>query len=274
LSLIAFYQRVEELLSAGESFVVATIVDTTGSVPQVSGARMIVTASGRNFGTVGGGKVENRALEESENLLRELLENSSLSKTRFFNWNLEKDIGMTCGGSIRIYLEAHNLAHWQITIFGAGHCATALIGLLSRLDCKITCIDTRPEWLERMPDSGRLKKILVKNYLDGLEHVPRHSFVLLLTMGHSSDSPLLLEILRGYQSGLAPYPYLGVIGSKAKAVRLHQDIAAAGLPAQFNQAFLCPVGLPLGSNEPPEIAVSIAAQLLQCRDKLGLTEAV
>ncbi len=266
MTLIAFYQRVDELLVAGESFVVATIVDTIGSVPQMTGARMIVTAEGRNFGTVGGGKVENRALEESKKLLFDLLEDGSGDKHRFFNWNLEKDIGMTCGGSVKVYLEAHNLAQWHVTIFGAGHCATALIHLLARLDCKITCIDTREEWLDRLPDSRRVRKILVANYRDGIEKVARDAFVLLLTMGHSSDSPILMEILRGYQSGLKPFPYLGVIGSKAKAVRLHQDIAAAGLPAEYNDAFLCPVGLPLGNNEPEEIAVSIAAQLLQCRD--------
>ncbi len=272
MTLAAFYQRVDELLSAGESFVVATIVDTIGSVPQMTGARMIVTAEGRNFGTVGGGKVENRALEESKKLLSELLNGSSADKQRFFNWNLEQDIGMTCGGSVKVYLEAHNLGQWHITVFGAGHCATALIHLLVRLDCKITCIDTRAEWLDRLPDSRRVHKVLVGSYRDGIERVSRDAFVLLLTMGHSSDSPILMEIFRGYHSGRKPFPYLGVIGSKAKAVRLHQDIAAAGLPEEYNEAFLCPVGLPLGNNEPEEIAVSIAAQLLQCRDNLSIKD--
>ena len=45
------------------------------------------------------------------------------------------------------------------------------------------------------------------------------TFVLLMTMGHSTDLPILLEILRTKQ-----FPYLGVIGSKAKAARIKKDI--------------------------------------------------
>jgi xanthine dehydrogenase accessory factor len=59
-----------------------------------------------------------------------------------------------------------------------------------------------------------------------------------------------------------------VIGSRAKAERLKQDIKAAGLEEKYNSAFLCPIGLPIGNNDPQEIAVSIAAQLLERRDKV------
>ncbi|HEX7807256.1 MAG TPA: XdhC family protein, partial [Thermoanaerobaculia bacterium] len=86
------------------------------------------------------------------------------------------------------------------------------------------------------------------------------SFVVLMTMGHTTDKPILLEILR-----TRTFPYLGVIGSNAKAKRLRQDIAAAGLPDELQRAFFCPVGLEIGSNHPQEIAVSIAAQMLQIR---------
>lgn len=255
-------------MGCGEPFVVAVVVDTIGSVPQEVGARMIVTGAGRNFGTVGGGKVENRAIEEATKLLSELSQGDHKApRTRFFSWNLEKDIGMTCGGSVKMFFEVHNLGTWNIAIFGAGHCASALVEILQRLDCRITCIDTRPDWLDSLPASGKLKKLLVKDYKDGIEKVSRDSFVLLLSKGHSTDSPVLMEIFRGYQAGLAAFPYLGVIGSRAKAERLKQDIKAAGLDEKYNSAFLCPIGLPIGNNDPQEIAVSIAAQLLEWRDQ-------
>jgi len=83
-----------------------------------------------------------------------------------------------------------------------------------------------------------------------------------MTMGHTTDKPILLEILRTRR-----FPYLGVIGSNAKAKRLRQDIEAAGLPEELQRAFFCPVGLTLGSDAPHEIAISIAAQMLQVRDE-------
>ena len=264
---LAFYEKIDELLKQGRAFVVATVVDATGSVPQDVGAKMIVDGGGRLYGTVGGGKVEGRAIREAQEILTDLAsgERSGSSRTRFCNWNLQKDIGMTCGGSVRIYFEAQNLATWRIVVFGAGHCAIALSDVLSRLDCSITCVDHRPEWLERIAQSPRVKKVQVGNYIDYVDQIPPLSFVLLMTMGHSTDKPILLEILRRLNQGLKPFPYLGVIGSKAKAHRLHQDIAEVGLPDDY--PFFCPIGLPIGCNNPAEIAISIAAQLIQERDK-------
>jgi xanthine dehydrogenase accessory factor len=91
--------------------------------------------------------------------------------------------------------------------------------------------------------------------------LPEDAFVLLMTMGHTTDKPILLEILR-----TRSFPYLGVIGSDAKANILRRDIAEAGLPDEMKSAFYCPIGLALGTNHPYEIAVSVAAQLLEVRD--------
>jgi xanthine dehydrogenase accessory factor len=85
--------------------------------------------------------------------------------------------------------------------------------------------------------------------------------VLLMTMGHTTDRPILIEILR-----TRTFPYLGAIGSHSKAKRLKQDIRDAGLPEELTKAFLCPVGLEIGSNHPQEIAVSVVAQMLGVRD--------
>jgi xanthine dehydrogenase accessory factor len=90
--------------------------------------------------------------------------------------------------------------------------------------------------------------------------IPDDAFVVLMTMGHTTDKPILIEILR-----TRTFPYLGVIGSNAKAKRLRQDVLDAGLAPEQTKAFLCPVGLEIGSNHPHEIAVSVAAQMLQMR---------
>lgn len=275
--MIAFQEKLNDLLNANIPFVSVTVVDTVGSVPQDAGSKMLVTGEGLFYGTVGGGKVEARAIKEAERLLEErqsavLSEDSRhphRSKTHFVQWSLDKDIGMTCGGSVRIYFETFNTALWNICIFGAGHCANALINLLVNLDCRITCFDPRPEWLDKLPESAKLKKILAEDMPSRTHDLPTNAFVLLITMGHSTDSPILTELLRNWHN--RQFPYVGVIGSKAKAVRLKKDIAGAGLPAPLQEAFHCPIGLPLGTNHPQEIAISIAAQLLQVRDQLELT---
>ena len=251
-----FFEAQNELLASGSPFVAVTVVDTLGSTPQDRGSKMLVTAEGRLFGTVGGGKIEARSIQEAQALLAD----SSAPKTRFFQWSLEKDIGMTCGGIVRVYFEAFNVTRWNIVVFGAGHVAAAVLDVLSKLDCRITCIDPRPEWLARVPDSPKLTKVHATDMPSRVAGIPDGSYVLLMTMGHSTDRPILLEILR-----TRTFPYLGVIGSNAKAKRLRQDVLDAGLPQELTKAFLCPVGLDLGSNHPHEIAISVAAQMLQFR---------
>ncbi len=251
-----FFESQSSLVEQGTPFVAVTVVDTLGSTPQDRGAKMLVTDEGRVFGTVGGGKVEVRAIEEAKRLLLD----DAAPKTRFVQWSLEKDIGMTCGGIVRVYFEAFNVTRWKIVVFGAGHVAGALIDMLVRLDCRITCIDPREEWLSRLPDSPKLTKILAPEMPREVAKIAEGSFVVLMTMGHTTDKPILIEILR-----TRTFPYLGVIGSNAKAKRLRKDVLDAGLAEEMTRAFFCPVGLDLGTNDPHEIAISIAAQMLQVR---------
>jgi len=271
---LEFYEKLQELLSGNVPFVSVTIVDTIGSVPQNAGSKMLVTADGLHYGTVGGGKVEKRAIEEAQEFLgAESGASSDIrvggARTRFVNWSLEKDVGMTCGGSTKLYFEVFNTHHWHIVVFGAGHCANALIDLLVKLDCRVTCYDTRQEWLDKLVDSPKLTKVCAENLPSMAAKMPVRSFVILMTMGHTTDKPILLEILRNWDK--KPFPYLGVIGSKAKAVRLYKDIEEAGLPSDYQKLFCCPMGLPIGNNHPHEIAISIVSQLLQERDKGSAT---
>jgi xanthine dehydrogenase accessory factor len=253
---VTFFEALSELVESGEPFVSVTVVDTLGSTPQDRGSKMLVTAAGRVHGTVGGGKIEVRSIEEAQRLLAD----PAAPKTRFHQWSLEKDIGMTCGGIVRVYFEAFNVTRWNIVVFGAGHVASELIAVLSRLDCRITCIDPRQEWLDRLVDAPRLTKVLTADMPAEVAKIPEGSFVVLMTMGHTTDRPILLEILR-----TRTFPYLGVIGSNAKAKRLRKDVIDAGLAEELTRAFLCPVGLELGSNHPAEIAISVAAQMMQMR---------
>ena len=86
-------------MAAETPLVVVTVVDTAGSVPQDRGAKMIVTSEGLRFGTVGGGKVETKAIADAQAMLR----------GESAEWSLNKDVGMTCGGIVKLYFESHNV---------------------------------------------------------------------------------------------------------------------------------------------------------------------
>src|SRR5207247_10517509 len=126
-----FFEALADFMAREEPLVTVTVVDTMGSVPQDRGAKMIVTRKGLAFGTVGGGRVETKAIAEAQKMLNgEVAEN-----TQFAQWNLNKDVGMTCGGIVKLFFESHNVGRWPIVIFGAGHVANALTNLLVHFDC-------------------------------------------------------------------------------------------------------------------------------------------
>jgi xanthine dehydrogenase accessory factor len=246
----------------GTPCVLVVLVETVGSTPQDAGAKMLVTGAGLFAGTVGGGKIEAKAITFAVELLQ-----SPGSTPRLVRWILKKDVGMTCGGAVTLYFEPlpgqGAASRWPIWIFGAGHVVQALVPVLAPLDCELTVVDPRRDWLDRLPRARHTRYVVQAQPADLVPEMPGHSFLLCLTQGHASDLPVLRRALAERN-----FPYLGVIGSAAKAAVLRRELVAAGIPATRARGFHCPVGLPFGSNQPHEIALSIAAQLLSVRDAL------
>jgi xanthine dehydrogenase accessory factor len=222
---------------------------------------MLVAAEGLVTGTVGGGRVEHKAIEHARQMLSQPAR--QVSPTELVEWNLKRDVGMTCGGTVKLFFETYNHCDWRIVVFGAGHVASAVVTCLGQLDCHVTCIDPRPEWLDRIPANARLRKVRCDDPRTLVAELPADAFVVCMTMGHATDRPILEEI---FHQGRA-FPFLGVIGSRAKRAVLLKELAEAGIPDEQAGMFHCPIGLDIGTNQPGEIAVSLVAQLIQERDR-------
>lgn len=251
-----FHNRFGQLLDSGAPFVSVTLFDVHGSAPHQAGGKMLVTANGLDFGTVGGGRVEAQAIELA---IAMLVDPSKRPATVWVDWSLKADVGMTCGGRVKLLFERVGGLDWNIVIFGAGHVTQALTQVLDTIACRVTCIDPRAEWIKRLPAS--VHKIIAAEPAEHVDALPPDAYVLCMTRGHGSDLPVLCRL---YQSDRR-FPYVGVIGSRAKAAVLRKELTQASIdPARLT--FHCPIGLPIGGNYPAEIAISIAAELLQVRD--------
>ncbi|MEO6004535.1 MAG: xanthine dehydrogenase accessory protein XdhC [Opitutus sp.] len=256
-----FYHQLAALESTGAPFVVVILVEALGSTPQDTGAKMLVTPLGLQGGTVGGGRIEAKAIALAQELLAQPTQTHA--EPKFVTWTLKGDVGMTCGGSVKLYFEPH-LARghgWSIAVFGAGHITQALLPVLQPLPCSIHVYDTRPEWLARIRPSWNIQAAEVADLSSVIDTLSADTFVLCMTQGHNTDRPILSRALKTRQ-----FPYLGCIGSDAKAAVLRRELVADGVSGERAQQFFCPVGLEFGSNHPHEIALSIAAQLVQERD--------
>ncbi len=260
-------RRLKRLMDAEIPFVVVTLVAVRGSAPQIVGAKAIVTLDGIETGTVGGGKIEAAAIRHAQQLLendKPVDEHGHDPGARLATWNLQTDIGMTCGGEVQLFFEVHTAVSWPIVVFGAGHVAQALIPMLMNLNCQVTCIDSRPNWLGKLPEHPKLKIRCLENPSDAVRQQPSNAFFVLMSRGHSTDLPVLAEILATRNAR-----YVGVIGSQQKASVLRRNLSERGIAPHKIESFVCPIGLPIGNNTPPEIAISVVAQLIQQRDELA-----
>lgn len=251
-----YWKECFELSQKGESFVTVTLTSARGSSPQDPGAKIIVTRSGLYAGTVGGGKVEMAAIKKC----MEILDSHTQLPPEAVSWNLQRDINMSCGGEVSFLFEHFLYTHWPIVIFGAGHVAQALTRVLNKLNCHITCVDSRLEWLNKLEGVHTLHH---PNPKETVSSFSPKSFFMCMTMGHAHDVPILAEIAKQ-----APdCPYVGVIGSDVKGRKIRKDLADLGVSPSFIEKLRVPMGLPIGTNHPYEIAISVCAELLQERDK-------
>ncbi len=257
-----YLAKAQELSSQGTPFVTVTMIQPEGHVPQDKGAKAIITEKGIEWGTVGGGRLEAEAITYSQALLKKATSGTEKAapEPEFIKYDLQKDLNMVCGGMAALFFEVACHKTWNIAVFGAGHVAQAVVPLLTSFDCKVWCIDPREEWLSKLASKSNLEKVLSNDLAGYVSKLPPGTFYLCVTQGHWTDLPVVKEILKRNDVG-----FLGVIGSVQKASTLKKTLKEEGFSEEKIQTLHCPVGLPIGTNAPAEIAVSIAAQLLEKR---------
>jgi xanthine dehydrogenase accessory factor len=151
-----------------------------------------------------------------------------------------------------------------VVLVGAGHVGQAVAKLAADCDFDIWVLDDRAAYAsaERFPSAGRRLVGDIGTTLTQLareEITPSH-FCLIATRGHNHDEEALFH-LAGSNAG-----YVGMIGSKRKIKLIYEDLIARGISRAALERVHAPLGLAIGSQTVPEIAVSIVAELIACRN--------
>ena len=150
----------------------------------------------------------------------------------------------------------------RLYIVGGGHCSLALSEQMSKLDFRITILDDRPE-LNTVEKNRFAHEIrIVENYANIAELIPPGPdvYVVVMTLGYASDE-IAIRCLINHE-----LKYFGVLGSKAKMKVLLKSLEDEGIPADMLSRIRTPIGLPINSHTPEEIAVSIAAEIIAVKN--------
>ncbi|MEW5744682.1 MAG: XdhC/CoxI family protein [Nitrospirota bacterium] len=247
------YEEIVRLRRDDRPSALATIVECVGSSPQKQGAKMLVRDDGSIMGTLGGGCIEAEVIQAA---LMALADGSP--RTVAFDLT-EKSGGLVCGGTILVYIEPV-IPEPHLVILGAGHVGKALSHLARFAGFRTTVVDDREEYAnrERLPDAHA---VVVSDFGTVFSQllVDRSAFIVIATRGHLHDIDAVKASL-GTEAG-----YIGLLGSKRKRALLFKTLDEAGFGPEQRDRVVIPVGLPIGSTTPEEIAVSIMAQIIQKR---------
>jgi xanthine dehydrogenase accessory factor len=245
-----------DALARGEAAALVTVVRANGSTPQRAGAKMLVFADGRMVGTIGGGCYENDAFWKAREAI-------TTGRGTLLHYDLNDDFaqenGLVCGGQMDVHIDPLAPAP-HLYIIGAGHVGWHVANLAHSAGFRIHVVDDREKFAnrERFPDADEVIVEPIADWLHGATLQPT-AYAVIVTRGHQAD----LEAMRSLAA--RDLTYLGLIGSRAKIVRISQALLADGLPAERLERVHAPIGLDIGAVTPAEIAISIVAELVAIR---------
>lgn len=253
------YRFIQEQLKAHEarrSHAVVTIIESDGSTPRSSG-KMLVYEDGTSFGTVGGGAVELLAKRDAQECIR-----SNTNAVKHYNLECEaSDTGMTCGGNLRVLIEAYN-AKPLLVMCGAGHVGGSLIRVAKLVGFDVLLIDSRPVELIRDKIELADRFLPVEHFGQGIldADIAPGAYYVIATFGHSHDGEALEAALQKQGA------YVGMIGSRTKVAALFDKLHGKGVSDEQLAQVYTPIGLDIGGETPEEISISIISEILMVKN--------
>lgn len=253
------YDKIQEIQKNATAAAICTVVNTKGSTPRKAGAKMIVYKNSSIYGTIGGGDLEKKVIENA----LQTIENKTPA---LFRHDLLHQHGMCCGGTMEIFIEPLMKKN-KLYIFGAGHTGQALAKFSSGLDFETVLIDNRKEYIDQC-SSAEVNKMNLP-YQQALQLLPfdEQTYVCIMTYSHPVDREILAYCIK------KPYAYLGMIGSQRK-VELTKKMFMQGLNISYEELEKVdmPMGLNIGAEGPDEIALSIITKIVEVKNKTVLWE--
>ena len=253
----SIYQALSELEKNNESGALCTVVKSEGSTPRHVGSKMLVYPDGKFIGTVGGGDLEHRVLDEAWMAMGD-------GESRILSYNMvdpsRGDPGV-CGGTVEVFVEPI-LPPATIVVIGAGHVGKAVVHLAKWLGFRVAVSDDRAEFCnpEATPGGDAYYPVEMGKLAEQLK-INKRTYIVITSRGSGVDAAGLPSLL---ESNAA---YIGVIGSRRRWLTTVKALKAKGVSDEKIARVHSPMGLELNAENPEEIAVSILAEILMIKDK-------
>jgi len=151
----------------------------------------------------------------------------------------------------------------HLFIVGGGHCALAFSKIMNDMDFYIRLYDNRKELNTVEKNDYVHEKIIVEDYSELASLIPAgdHHYLVVMTFGYRTDDIAVRALIN------KEFAFFGLLGSIAKISKMFEQYRSEGIEERLLQKIHAPVGLSIHSQTPEEIAVSIAAQIIQVKNE-------
>ncbi len=151
----------------------------------------------------------------------------------------------------------------HLYIIGAGHCGQALARLMPGLDFYTHVYDEREQQHSLQLTDVVHEFTVLNTYQEAVQYIKEgvNSYVVVMTSGYRTDDLVIRSLLH------KQFRYLGLLGSAKKIEKLFAGYLAEGIEPGLLRNIHAPVGLPVKSRTPHEIAISIAAQIIAVKNE-------
>lgn len=149
----------------------------------------------------------------------------------------------------------------RLILLGGGHIAQPLCTTAAMLGFSVTVVDDRPSFANH-PRFPEAEQIVCDEFVRAIHTLDIQSgdYIAVITRGHRYDADCLRAVLNGRMPR-----YLGLLGSRRRTIALLHLLEQEGFARERLDEIHTPIGLDIGALSVQEIAVSIAAELIQCR---------
>ncbi|MBK7376886.1 MAG: XdhC family protein [Chitinophagaceae bacterium] len=150
-----------------------------------------------------------------------------------------------------------------IHIIGGGHVSLALSELMHFLGFYVNVYDDRQDLNTMQQNSFADEKHSIRGYdeINAFMAPAENDYVVVISFGYRTDKAAMRQLLKG------KFFYLGLIGSDRKVQTLFAELKEEGISAEVLARVHAPVGINIYSKTAPEIAVSIAAEIIREKNK-------
>jgi xanthine dehydrogenase accessory factor len=246
------FEVLAQLKKTGSLSALAIVIRTEGSTPRKTGAKMIILKDQKTIGTLGGGDLESKVIQEAIGAIEQ-------GAPRIASFTLDREKGnldMMCGGTVEIYIEP-TFPSDRLIIFGAGHISRALAPTMKKIGFLVSVVDDSQDFLQKeyFPDIDDLQVKDMEVFAGELPSDSR-TYVVVLSRGFSRDKAVLGQLLK------KKFRYIGMIGSQKKIESMIIELKKEGIPEEAFSVLKSPVGIAIGAETPEEIAVSIAGEII------------